>query len=100
MIDQPTEQPDPAQAHHVLSHTQWQQVVVSIDDQHIGDIATVVEHLRGAGMQIDQVLDGLGMVTGSVPDEERSEMVVQVLGVTSVERQINYRLPPPDSDIQ
>lgn len=99
MIDQ-GDSPDPARTHHVVSHSQWQQVVVSIDDQHLGDIATVVEHLRGAGMQIDQILDGLGMITGSVPDEERSEMVVRVVGVTSVEKQISYQIPPPDSDIQ
>lgn len=105
MIDSRPEQPEqpepsPSQAHHVVSQSHWQQVVVSVDDQFLGDITTVVEHLRSVGMHIDQVLDDLGMITGSVPDEERSEMVVQVVGVTSVERQISYQLPPPDSEVQ
>ncbi len=82
------------------SPDQVQRVVVSIDDQHLGEIDSLVEQLKGAGMLIDKVLDGLGMITGSVPDEQRTQMVVHIVGVASVERQITYRLPPPDSAIQ
>lgn len=83
-----------------ISYSHWQQVTVSVDDQHLKDIQTVATHLRAQGMHIDQVLDGLGMITGSVPDQERSESVVHVTGVASVERQITYQLPPPDADVQ
>ncbi|MGB3761927.1 MAG: hypothetical protein WA966_01815 [Ornithinimicrobium sp.] len=84
----------------VISYSHWQQVTVSVDDQHLKDIQTVATHLRDQGMHIDQILDGLGMITGSVPDQERSESVVHVTGVASVERQITYQLPPPDADVQ
>ncbi|MGB7423284.1 MAG: hypothetical protein WA903_00095 [Ornithinimicrobium sp.] len=83
-----------------ISYSHWQQVTVSVDDQHLKEIQTVATHLRDQGMHIDQILDGLGMITGSVPDQERSESVVRVTGVASVERQITYQLPPPDADVQ
>lgn len=84
----------------VVSYSHWQHVVVSVDDQHLDDIQGVASQLRDRGMQIDQILDGLGMITGSVPDEERSQSVVQVVGVASVERQVTHQLPPPDAEVQ
>ncbi|MGB3827624.1 MAG: hypothetical protein WA962_02505 [Ornithinimicrobium sp.] len=95
-----TEPAQPNDDGSVVSYSHWQRVVVSVDDQHVNEIQTVAEHLREQGMQIDQILDGLGMITGSVPDEERSHLVVKVVGVASVERQVSYQLPPPDSDVQ
>ncbi len=77
-----------------------QHVVVSVDDQHLADMDAVVAGLQGVGMVIEEVMTGIGMITGSMPSEEGTQTVVRVVGVASVQRQITYRLPPPEADIQ
>lgn len=77
-----------------------QHVVVSVDDQHLGDMDTVVASLQRVGMVIEDVMTGIGMITGSMPNEEGTATVVQVVGVASVQRQLTYRLPPPEADVQ
>lgn len=77
-----------------------QHVIISVDDQHLGDIDSVVAGLRGVGMVIEEVMTGIGMISGSLPNEEGTQTVVQVVGVASVQRQITYHLPPPEADVQ
>jgi hypothetical protein len=72
-------------------------VSVTVDEQHLASLAEVVEALRGRGMQVDAVLEGLGMVTGSAPD---AEVLWQVEGVSAVDAELEHQLPPPDADIQ
>jgi hypothetical protein len=62
----------------------------------VGDVA---EALRAAGMQVDQVLDDIGMVTGSI-DDDAEQSVRTVAGVPSVDRALGFQLPPPDAPIQ
>jgi hypothetical protein len=59
----------------------------------------VVQRLREAGMKVEQVLETLGVVTGSAPASHRSR-IEAVPGVVSVEPEGSFRLPPPDSDVQ
>ncbi len=59
----------------------------------------VVENLRASGMEVEQVLGTLGIVTGSAP-EGALDALRGVEGVDSVDEQLAYRLPPPDSPIQ
>ncbi len=105
MIGHPA--PDSGAHHHGLPQQDTsqhadgpQQVVISVDDQHLSDIDTVVAGLQGVGMVIEEVMTGIGMITGSLPNEEGTQTVVQVVGVASVQRQITYHLPPPDADVQ
>ncbi len=77
-----------------------QHVVISVDDQHLGDIDTVVAGLKGVGMVIEEVMTSIGMITGSLPTGEGTQTVVHVVGVASVQRQMTYHLPPPEADIQ
>ncbi|HYH25519.1 MAG TPA: hypothetical protein VD834_09250 [Blastococcus sp.] len=74
-------------------------VSVTIDDGHLGALDGVVQGLRARGMQVEQVLDGLGIITGSVSPGAAGELA-RVAGVVSVDEQLTYRLPPPDAAVQ
>lgn len=71
-------------------------VTVVVDDDAVDTVAAA---LRAAGMQIDQVLGALGVVTGAVPADRRGGLA-GVAGVVSVTEDQQYQLPPPDAPIQ
>lgn len=74
-------------------------VTVTVDREHLAAISDVAEALRATGMQVDQVLGDVGMVLGSIEaDAEQSVRAVE--GVQSVDRSLEFRLPPPDSAVQ
>jgi len=75
------------------------QVSVTVRDGSLGALDDVVQGLRAHGMQVDQVLGSLGIITGSVP-EESVDAVRGVEGVASVDEQLTHRLPPPDAPVQ
>ena len=72
---------------------------VSVDDDHLDSLGAVVQALEAHGLRVDQVLDGLGIVSGSVEDEHRT-VLSSVPGVASVDGQLAHQLPPPDADLQ
>jgi hypothetical protein len=76
-----------------------EQIVVSVDDEYLGQIDEVVARLQAAGMQVEQVLRPVGVITGSV-DHPCRPLLDAVTGVAAVEPQRAFRLPPPDADIQ
>ena len=73
------------------------QISVTVDDGHA--IEEVVAGLRARGMEIAQVLDGIGVITGSAPDDVRPALAA-VEGVASVDEQLTHQLPPPDAPVQ
>lgn len=74
-------------------------VVVSVAEDHLDDLPTVLADLQTAGLVVDDVQDILGTVTGSI-DVDAIGRLETVPGVAVVERQRRYQLPPPDSDVQ
>jgi hypothetical protein len=74
-------------------------VTVVVDDEHRTEMEDVAAALVRAGMTVDQRLDEMGMLTGSVPAECRSE-VEAVPGVVSVSSPLDVQLSPPDADTQ
>ncbi|MGY1717443.1 MULTISPECIES: hypothetical protein [unclassified Blastococcus] len=75
------------------------QVSVTVDDGHLSALDGVVRGLRARGMRVDQVLDGLGIITGSVPPGSVRELT-GVAGVVSVDERLVHRLPPPEAPVQ
>ena len=69
-------------------------VTVSIDDKHLSAIHEVAANLQEQGLQVQSVLEGVGVITGSVPDEQRHTLL-NVAGVTSVDPDLDVQLPPP-----
>lgn len=76
-----------------------QRVSVSVDDEHLEAIAAVADALRGQGMEVEQVMDQLGIISGVVPESARAALM-GVAGVVSVDESQGYQLPPPDSPVQ
>lgn len=76
-----------------------EQVVISVADDQVGDMSGVVAGLRAAGLRVGEVLDSVGVVTGTV-DGKAFASLSAVPGVADVERSRAYRLPPPDSPVQ
>ncbi|WP_026552453.1 hypothetical protein [Arthrobacter sp. H20] len=72
---------------------------VTVDDLHRPAIQEVAERLRSCGLDVDRVLDAVGMITGSGPEDCRPELEA-VEGVSSVDGEVRYLLPPPESDVQ
>lgn len=74
-------------------------VSVSVDDAHLESIGSVARALQEQGMRVEQVLDGLGIITGSVADDRR-RLLERVPGVDAVLDQLTYQLPAPGADLQ
>jgi hypothetical protein len=72
-----------------------EQVVISVADDQVDDMASVVEALRHAGLRVTEVLDSVGVVTGTV-DGDALGSLSTVPGVAEVERSRVYELPPSD----
>jgi hypothetical protein len=73
-----------------------EEVVISVADDRIDDMSTVVEALRAAGLRVDEVLHSVGVVTGTV-DGNALQFLSTVPGVAEVERSQTFELPPPDA---
>jgi hypothetical protein len=74
-------------------------ITVTVDEAHLTSIHGVTQQLRSQGMQVDQVLESVGIITGSVPDCHYSALR-SIEGVSSVHEQHRFHVPPPDSDVQ
>ena len=74
-------------------------VSVSVDDQHLESIGVVADALRVRGMDVEQVMDALGIISGVMPEGARDSLM-GVEGVLSIEENRRFQLPPPDSPIQ
>jgi hypothetical protein len=75
-------------------------VIVTVDDEHVGAVADVAARLRECGMDVDEVLEATGQITGSIAEEQESTLRV-LDGVMAVDRDATtFQLPPPDSDLQ
>ena len=72
---------------------------MTVGDGYRESLDGVVESLRASGLQVEQVLGTLGIVTGSAPDAAL-DVLRGVDGVTSVDEQLGYQLPPPDAPVQ
>ncbi|MEA5464709.1 hypothetical protein [Leptothoe sp. PORK10 BA2] len=59
-------------------------VTISLDDAHLDQIDQVSEQLKAAGLEVEQTLSTLGIVTGLVESEKMSSLS-EVTGVESVE---------------
>jgi hypothetical protein len=70
-------------------------VTVTVDDAHLDGIDGLADRLRAAGMEVEQVLEPVGVITGSAP--AGWESLADVDGVAAVEPQRTVRLPPPDA---
>jgi hypothetical protein len=74
-------------------------LLVSINDDHLHRFSEVVRDVEDAGMEIEEKMEDLGVLTGSI-DSEKVEPLRRLEGVSHVEESRRVEIPPPDSDIQ
>jgi hypothetical protein len=74
-------------------------VSVSVDNAYVDQILTVVESLQAMGMEVEQTLPSIGVISGSI-DVDRVNCLHQVAGVQHIELAQGYQLPSPDADVQ
>lgn len=74
-------------------------VQVAIANDYLDRIDEVVRRCKQAGLKVEQQLEFIGVITGSI-GVERLAALQKVEGVSSVEQTRAYDIPPPESDIQ
>ncbi len=67
-----------------MSDEQLERIVVTVDDQNLPVIESVVTGLKSAGMKVNGVLPVTGIITGEVA-RSKLEGLKSVTGVASVE---------------
>lgn len=72
-----------------------EQVVISVADDQVDDMSSVVDALRHAGLRVAEVLDSVGVVTGTVDGDALGNLTT-VPGVAEVERSRMFQLPPDE----
>ena len=73
-------------------------IIITVADEHTSDIECIVKRLTGIGVQVDSVMDALGIISAST-DLDNS-VIQQVPGIVAVEDQNHFQLPRPDDPIQ
>ena len=74
-------------------------VIISVTDDRLSNLSSVVSELASQGLTVEQTLDEIGTITGSV-DDARIAALKSVPGVASVEVEGTFQLPPPGSPVQ
>lgn len=72
---------------------------VSVNDEHLDRFSEVVERCKKAGMKVEQQLEPIGVITGSI-DSAKLASLRQVEGVSQVEQSRGFQIAPPGSDVQ
>jgi hypothetical protein len=74
-------------------------VNIVVADDYENRFPEVVEAAQQAGLDVEEQLPTIGLITGTI-DESKRSMLERVQGVAAVEAPRTYQLPPPESDIQ
>lgn len=72
-------------------------VTVTLDEAHLGGTQEVAEELQRRGLEVESVLESVGMITGKASDPAALR---EVDGVASVDEDLEYQIPAPDEEIQ
>ena len=73
-------------------------IIVTLQDVYCDQIAEVADHLRNAGMTVENIMEPLGMIAGSIEAGKKGALS-RVKGVAHVETNRQFQLAPPDSKI-
>ncbi len=76
-----------------------EKVNVSVADDYLDQFDEVVRRLEKAGLKVEQELEAIGVVCGSIDSAKLADFD-KVEGIAAVEEQRDYQLAPPESDVQ
>jgi hypothetical protein len=74
-------------------------VSISVDDAHIDRLMEVAASLQSVGMDVEQTLPSVGIISGSV-SSDRVNGLYHIEGVQHIEPEQIYQLSPPGADVQ
>jgi len=74
-------------------------LLVSIADEALSDFAAVVRNCEQAGLQVEETMDEIGVITGTI-DAAKLDGLKRVRGVRDVEDAGAATIAPPESDLQ
>ena len=74
-------------------------VSVVVSDAALKRFGEIVRRLETAGLRVEQALEQIGIVTGSI-SAGNVDALKKVEGVVTVEEIGEVRIPPPDSGVQ
>lgn len=74
-------------------------VSVLLKDDYRERILEVVAALEADGMKVEQLMEQIGVITGSIDSTKLAE-IEGIEGVAAVELAQRYQLEPPTSEIQ
>ena len=72
---------------------------VTVDDAHQDQISEVAAALQAAGMQVEQTMETIGVITGTAETGQIGNLS-RVAGVANVEQGHEVQLPPSNSPLQ
>ena len=75
-------------------------VTILVAEDRLAAIDGVAAALQDAGLRLDRVLPGTGVITGAVDDAAALAALAAVDGVQAVEPAQELFIPPPDAPIQ
>ncbi len=74
-------------------------LTVSIADQELPHFRELVARIKSLGLEVDQELESVGVVTGAI-DQEKIQDLKKLKGVANVEESRTFRIAPPESEVQ
>lgn len=74
-------------------------ITMSVDDAHLESIESVAEKAEKAGLEIEETMSFLGIITGAI-ESEKIGSLRKMRGVSSVEADQSIEISPPESDVQ
>jgi len=72
---------------------------LSVSDSHLKHLGKIAQAAKKAGMVVEQQLDTLGILTGSI-DADKVSKLHRIDGVSSVEPERQVGVPPPERPVQ
>jgi len=71
-------------------------ILVSLDDEHVGRIESISKRLRDEGMSVAELLESSGLITGSAAADVLPSLK-KVPGVAAVELDQQFTVGPRDA---
>ncbi len=75
-------------------------VVVSVDEARLKDFPSVLRDMVAAGLHVENKMEMVGTVSGSVDDPHTLSRLRRVKGVAHVERCRQIQIAPPGAEVQ
>lgn len=72
-------------------------IVITVDDEHLAAIDRIARQLTRHGVRIDEVLTATGLICGTTACDLTK--LKEVPGVSNVEEQTKFQVPPGDAPV-